>query len=31
MPDEEFEKFMENLFREIALGNPFILGVSNTT
>ncbi|MCX5906240.1 MAG: hypothetical protein NTY64_03385 [Deltaproteobacteria bacterium] len=31
MPDEEFEKFMENLFAEIAPGDRFILGVSDTT
>lgn len=31
MSDEEFEKFMENLFREIAPGDRFILGVSDTT
>ena len=31
MSDEEFEKFMRNLFREIAPGDRFILGVSDTT
>jgi hypothetical protein len=31
MPDEEFERFMKNLFREIAPGDRFILGVSDTT
>jgi hypothetical protein len=31
IPDEEFEEFMKNLFREIALCNLFILGVSDTT
>ena len=31
MSDEEFEKFMKNLFMEIAPGDRFILGVSDTT
>ena len=31
MPEDEFEAFMENLFREIAPGDRFILGVSDTT
>ena len=31
MSDEEFERFMKNLFREIAPGDRFILGVSDTT
>jgi len=31
MSDEEFEGFMKNLFREIAPGDRFILGVSDTT
>jgi hypothetical protein len=31
MPDEEFEEFVESLFREIVLSNPFILGVNDTT
>jgi uroporphyrinogen-III decarboxylase len=31
MPDEEFERFMKNLFKEIAPGDRFILGVSDTT
>jgi hypothetical protein len=31
MSDEEFERFMENLFREIVPGDRFILGVSDTT
>ena len=31
MPDDEFEKFMKNLFCEIAPGDRFILGVSDTT
>jgi uroporphyrinogen-III decarboxylase len=31
MSDEEFEKFMKDLFGEIAPGNRFILGVSDTT
>jgi len=31
MPDEEFEKYMEKLFGEIAPGDRFILGVSDTT
>jgi hypothetical protein len=31
MSDEEFERFMKNLFREIAPGNRFILGVGDTT
>jgi uroporphyrinogen-III decarboxylase len=31
MPDEEFEKYMGQLFREIAPGDRFILGVSDTT
>jgi len=31
MSDIEFERFMENLFREIAPGDRFILGVSDTT
>jgi hypothetical protein len=31
MPDEEFEAYMENLFMEIAPGDRFILGVSDTT
>jgi hypothetical protein len=29
--DPEFEEFMKNLFREIAPGDRFILGVSDTT
>ncbi len=31
MPEEQFEKFMKNLFNEIAPGDRFILGVSDTT
>jgi hypothetical protein len=31
MSEAEFERFMENLFREIAPGDRFILGVSDTT
>lgn len=31
MSDEEFERFMKNLFREIVPGDRFILGVSDTT
>ena len=31
MTDTEFERFMRNLFREIAPGDRFILGVSDTT
>lgn len=31
MPDEEFEKFMVDLFRQIAPGDRFILGVADTT
>lgn len=31
MSDEEFERFMENLFQEIVPGDRFILGVSDTT
>lgn len=31
MSDEEFEKFMKNLFSEIAPGDRFILSVSDTT
>jgi hypothetical protein len=31
MADEEFERFMANLFREITPGDRFILGVSDTT
>jgi len=31
MTDPEFEEFMKNLFREIAPGDRFILGVSDTT
>jgi hypothetical protein len=31
MSDENFEEFMKNLFREIAPGDRFILGVSDTT
>jgi uroporphyrinogen-III decarboxylase len=31
MSDEEFEEFMKSLFREIAPGDRFILGVSDTT
>ena len=31
MSEEEFETFMKNLFREIAPGDRFILGVSDTT
>jgi hypothetical protein len=31
MPDGQFEAFMKNLFREIAPGDRFILGVSDTT
>lgn len=31
MAETEFERFMKNLFREIAPGDRFILGVSDTT
>ena len=31
MPDEEFERFMRNLFAEISPGDRFILGISDTT
>jgi hypothetical protein len=31
MPDDVFEAFMKNLFREIAPGDRFILGISDTT
>ena len=31
MSDEQFEHFLKNLFREIAPGDRFILGVSDTT
>jgi hypothetical protein len=31
MSEEEFEKFMKNLFKEIAPGDRFILGVADTT
>lgn len=31
MSDEEFENFMKNLFKEIAPGDRFILGISDTT
>jgi hypothetical protein len=31
MSDEEFERFMKNLFQEIVPGDRFILGVSDTT
>ncbi len=31
MPDDEFEKFMRSLFKEIAPGDRFILGISDTT
>ena len=31
MSDEEFARFMKNLFREIAPGDRFILGVADTT
>lgn len=31
MSDEEFERFMKNLFREIVPGDRFILGISDTT
>jgi len=31
MSDEEFERFLKNLFKEIAPGDRFILGVSDTT
>ncbi len=31
MSDEGFEKFMEDLFREISPGERFILGISDTT
>jgi hypothetical protein len=31
MSDEEFEIFMKNLFKEIAPGDRFILGISDTT
>jgi hypothetical protein len=31
MPEEQFENFMKNLFNEIAPGDRFILGVSDTT
>ena len=31
MSDDEFERFMMNLFKEIAPGDRFILGVSDTT
>ena len=31
MSDEQFEHFLKNLFREIAPGDRFILGVSDGT
>jgi hypothetical protein len=31
MSDEEFERFMRGLFQEIAPGDRFILGISDTT
>jgi hypothetical protein len=31
MPDEMFESFMRNLFKEIAPGDRFILSISDTT
>lgn len=31
IPDEKFERLMRNLFREIAPGDQFILGINNTT
>jgi hypothetical protein len=31
MSDEGFEKFMDDLFREISPGERFILGISDTT
>ena len=31
MPDDEFERYMDRLFREIAPGDRFILSVSDTT
>jgi len=31
MSDEEFERFMKNLFQEIVPGDRFILGISDTT
>ena len=31
MSDEQFERFMKNLFQEIVPGDRFILGVSDTT
>jgi hypothetical protein len=31
MSDEEFEAYMKNLFQEIAPGDRFILGISDTT
>jgi uroporphyrinogen-III decarboxylase len=31
MSNEEFEKFMKSLFMEIAPGDRFILGISDTT
>ncbi len=31
MSDEEFQKFMKSLFKEIAPGSRFILGISDTT
>jgi hypothetical protein len=31
MSDQEFERFMKNLFMEIAPGDRFILGISDTT
>ena len=31
MSDERFQAYMENLLREIAPGDRFILGVSDTT
>jgi uroporphyrinogen-III decarboxylase len=31
MPDQEFEKYMEGVFKEIAPGDRFILSVSDTT
>jgi hypothetical protein len=31
MSDDEFDRYLENLFREVAPGDRFILGVSDTT
>lgn len=31
MPDEEFERYMEGVFKEIAPGDRFILSISDTT